>query len=316
MSGNQLSKTRALASLALFLTTAVLLSFLVVSSNFWENLVGSEPQTPPTSTQYAQEELVDYALSLINSDRQSSNVSEVTLSSVRSAQQHAEDMLKNGYFSHWDTNGYKPYVRYTLAGGRGAVNENIAVHSASSLDPKTAITDLEWSMMNDDAESNWGHKANILDAFHNKVSIGIAYNSNSLYMVQDFENEYVHWANLNVSNGTAFLAGTLTSSLLRIGQVDIYFDGLVNLTAVDLSNFPYNGIYDSGLFVGSVAVSRLILSEGIFVVPQTWDESGQAFQIKFSLSQFFSQFGEGIYTLCLWSTDGKCLTSHSIFLSH
>jgi uncharacterized protein YkwD len=61
-----------------------------------------------------------------------SNVSNITLSSVNSAQQHAENMLTNGYFSHWDTNGYKPYVRYTLAGGQGAVNENIAARFSST----------------------------------------------------------------------------------------------------------------------------------------------------------------------------------------
>lgn len=27
-------------------------------------------------------------------------------------------MLYYDYFSHWDTQGYKPYVRYTLLGGQ------------------------------------------------------------------------------------------------------------------------------------------------------------------------------------------------------
>ena len=51
----------------------------------------------------------------------------VTLSAIDSAQLHAENLLDNNYFSHWDLNGYKPYMRYTLAGGSGSVSENCAV---------------------------------------------------------------------------------------------------------------------------------------------------------------------------------------------
>lgn len=75
---------------------------------------------------YSHEELVNYTLSLINSDRNGYVVNpngtinewvmpigenypqNVSLSSVDSAQQHADDMLENHYFSHWDTQSYKP----------------------------------------------------------------------------------------------------------------------------------------------------------------------------------------------------------------
>ena len=85
----------------------------------------TEPQATPNTDTYS--DLVNYALSLINSDRQSNGLQNVSLSSIDSAQLHAEDMLKNGYFSHWDMNGYKPYMRYTLAGGQGAVAENMCL---------------------------------------------------------------------------------------------------------------------------------------------------------------------------------------------
>ncbi len=317
MNFRDLSKTHVLVLLAIMLTAAILVSFFAIRFKFG---FGLEPwlQTSnitETSVQYTKEGLVAYALLLINSDRQASNVANVTLSSVASAQQHAEDMLRNDYFSHWDANGYKPYVRYTLAGGKGAVNENIAVQSGSSIDPKVAIKDLEWNMLNDDAESNWGHKANILNAFHNKVNIGIAYNAHCLYLVQDFEDDYVNWTNLTTSNGEAFFSGTFNAPGLTVEQVDIYYDGLLNLTTTDLNNAPYNSSYGPGTYVGSVAGSKLILSEGVFVTPQVWDESSRAFRISFALNTFLSKFGTGIYTLRLWSGNGECLTSHSIFLS-
>lgn len=316
MTTKQQGKTKTIYLLSLLIICVALASFLAVKYQMDTKETAdtnSQPQTSNTTPTYTHEELTAYALSLINSDRQTSNAPNVTLSSVNSTQQHAEDMLKNGYFSHWDTNGYKPYVRYTLAGGQGAVNENIAARFGSSLDPKAAIKDLEQSMMNDDAEANWGHRNNILNPFHNKVSIGIAYDNESFYMVQDFEDDYTQWTNLSVSQVEATLAGTFTKSGFTIKQVDIYFDAPKNLTSTDLESTPYNSSYDAGTFVGSVADSELLLTSGIFVPAQTWKQSAETFQISFSLEPLFSRSGTGIYTLRLWCDNGECLTNYSVF---
>ena len=311
----QLSKIGASALVALLIVSAALVSFFVIKYQLGLDSGSQTSNSPSTSGQYSREELIAYVLSLINSDRQAANVPNLTLSSVGAAQVHANEMFKNGYFSHSDLEGYKPYVRYTLADGHGVVTENIAEQSGSSLDAKAAIRDLEWSMMNDDAGSNWEHRNNILDAFHNRVSIGIAYDDESCYLVQDFEDDYVEWTSLGASNGLAVLAGNITSSDLTIGQVDIYFDDWSNLTVTVLENPPYNGSYDIGTFVGSVSDSNLILTEGIFTTPEFWSQSGNSFKIDFSLSPFFSRWGKGIYTLRLWSDNGECLTNYSIFFS-
>ncbi len=311
----QLGKIGAFALVALLIVSAALVSFFVIKYQLGYDFANQTSNSPSTSGQYSREELIAYALSLINSDRQAANVPNVTLSSVGAAQVHADEMFKNGYFSHWDLEGYKPYVRYTLADGYGAVTENIATQSGSSLDAKAAIRDLEWSMMNDDVGSNWEHRNNILNVFHNRVSIGIAYDDESFYLVQDFEDDYVEWANLGVSNGIAVLAGSFTTSNLTVEQVDIYFDDWSNLTIADLENPPYNGSYDTGTFVGSVSDSTLILTEGIFTTPELWSQSGNSFKIDFSLSPFFSHCGKGIYTLRLWSDSGQCLTNYSVFFS-
>src|SRR4030067_3142957 len=124
------------------------------------------PNTPPPITlpeTLSHEELVTYALSLINSDRTAKGLQNVTLSSIDFGQRHAEDMLEKNYFSHWDMKGLKPHMRYTLAGGTEAVSENIAAYIGGiDTDLKTALKNLEWSMMYDDASSQWGHRDNIL----------------------------------------------------------------------------------------------------------------------------------------------------------
>ena len=90
------------------------------------------------------EELVNYALILINNDRQLNGLENVTLSNVNSAQVHADNMLKNNFVSHWDLNGYKPHMRYTLSDGQGSVSENVAwKYSSGFIDPKETLEDLQ-----------------------------------------------------------------------------------------------------------------------------------------------------------------------------
>jgi uncharacterized protein YkwD len=267
-------------------------------------------------------DLVDYALNLINSDRQSHSLQNVSLSSINSGQQHAEDMLNNGYFSHWDLQGYKPYMRYTLAGGKGAVAENCAwMWSTGSItDIKDALNNLEHSMMYDDASSNWGHKDNILESSHNAVSIGIAYDSSHVYLVQDFEDDYVDWTTLTSSSGQTKISGTLQSSVI-ISQVAVYYDKVSTLTAQQLSNAPYQDGYDPGTYVGEVVTPAAEGSyyvppdEGILIEASSWVQTSQSFDIAFDLSSVFVQSGTGVYTLYLWTDSGTYLTTYSIWYS-
>jgi len=275
----------------------------------------SVPNTTPPNIlpeTISHEELVDYALSLINSDRQSKGLQNVTLSNIDSGQRHAEDMLENHFFSHWDTSGYKPYMRYTLAEGKGAVSENIATMFWYS-DIKEDLKELEWSMMYDDAEWNWGHRDNILDPFHNKVSIGVAYDSNDLYLVQDFEDDYISWSALSVSYSKVTMRGTITESGSSISQVQIHYDNVATLTSWQLENSPYNGSYDVGTYVGLVVSEGWEATEGITITATTWSQSGSNFDMVFDLSPAFAKYGKGVYTLYLWTDSDNCLTSFSVW---
>ena len=281
---------------------------------------------------YTHEELVNYTLALINSDRNGFVINpygatdvwvpttgekypqNVSLSSVDSAQQHADSMLENHYFSHWDTNGYKPYMRYTLAGGSGSVAENIAWYSTSgSFDAKEAIESLEWQMMENDSQWNWAHKDNILNSFHNEVNLGISYDGHNLYLVEDFENDYIAWSTFTHSSGEIIMDGTIIKSGLSISDVAIYYDQIANLTTQQLEDAPYNGSYDQGTFVGLAVPSGWTSSQGITITAKTWAQTGQSFQIDFALSPAFAQYGKGVYTLYLTITSSNFLTSYSIW---
>ena len=282
---------------------------------------GSSPDNNASSLETSvHEELVNYALIVINNDRQLNGLENVTLSNVNSGQVHANNMLENNFAGHWDLNGYKPHMRYTLAGGQGSASENVAwKYSSGLIDPKETLEDLQWSMMYDDAASNWGHKNNILTPFHNKVSIGIAYNDNYLYFVQDFENDYVDWDTLTVSNNEVIMKGTILRQGLSITHVDVYYDNPVPLTVEQLMNPPFQGGYDMGTFVGMALPSSWTASTGITLSASVWTQTGQNFEIRFPLSAAQSSYGEGIYTLCLQTdlkntpTENNYLTTYSFW---
>jgi len=277
----------------------------------------SSPSPSPNSTSSvppANAEYVQYALGLINSDRTSNNVSTVALSPVNSAQVHADDMLNNDYFSHWGSDGSKPYMRYTLAGGTGAVEENIAAYTMgapSNVD--TALSNLENEMMNNDAASNWGHRINILNPFHNEVSIGISIGNGRLYFVEDFINDYVQWTTFTVEQNQVTLAGTL-SEQISLSQISIFYDSPPsNLTSYQLENPPYNDGYTQGTLVGLALPPNYQSVKGITITAQTWTQQGQTFKIVFDMTQAFNTYGNGVYTLYLTTINQDLLTSYSIW---
>jgi uncharacterized protein YkwD len=274
------------------------------------------PTTTPSKTTI-HEELVDYVLSLINSDRKEYGLQNVTLSSIDSGQLHAENMLENNFFSHWDTNGYKPYMRYTLAGGKGSVAENCAAQLGFYSDLKEALKGMEWRMMYDDADSNWGHRDNIIDPLHNRVSIGIAYDNRNVYLVQDFENNYVSWNVLSANNNQVTLQGTAQGEQTDIKQIAIFYDNPTPLTPSQLEQATYQDGYDAGTYVGSALPPNWHATEGITITADSWTQSGNDFQISFSLSQAVTAFSKGVYTLYLetGSSTADAILTYSIWIN-
>lgn len=298
--------------LAAVLILAILTGVLFVycwNPNLFSNIITD--LSPPS---YTYEELANYALTLVNLDRSSGGLSNVSLSLIDSGQVHADDMFTHAFFSHWGSDGSKPYMRYTLAGGKGAVTENIAAYLQSSpSDLKTALKDLEFDMMYDDAASNWGHRDNILNPFHNEVSIGLSYGNGRLYFVEDFIDDYVDWSTFTVTQNQVTLIGRL-SKQASLSQVNIFHDDLPsNLTADLLDNSPYNGSYTQGTFTGMSLPPNYQSQQGITITAQTWIQSALTFQIRFDLSQVFNVYGKGVYTIYLQTTRQDFLTSYSIW---
>jgi len=184
--------------------------------------------------------LANYSLHLINHDRHQFGMQPVRLSSVPSGQQHANSMLYFGYFSHWDTQGYKPYMRFTLLGGRGSVAENAAefvrtcpagytcpAKFTSQNSVKGAIAKAENDMMyNDSYCCNNGHRATILDPGNSEVSIGVAWNATDLFFVEDFVDAHASFSVLsyNASSQVVTLAGSVRGINSTTSAITVFYD--------------------------------------------------------------------------------------------
>lgn len=253
-------------------------------------------------------QLANFTLSQINKDREEAGLGPVVMSKSVSGQQHADSMLFFGYFSHWDTQGLKPYMRYSLLNGSGAVEENVA-YEATKLPAFTtvgsmedAIARLESQMMNNDSQCcDNGHRDNILDPLHNAVSLGIAYNSTRIYLVQDFENAYLTLDRPVVTGNAVTIVGNSSIPLQNL-QLVVYQDPTpTNLTDSQLAAPPYSGAYDSGDFVGGVVPSCIIGCEtyqnGLTISANRWSVTNSSVEIEFHITRFVDIYGSGVYTV-------------------
>lgn len=157
-----------------------------------------------------------YVLDLINRDRASVGLGPVRIDNIAglAAQRHAEECSANGYMAHWDLLGRKPWERYTDAGGRASVAENVAYTGTFREDvkrPETLslpkeqlfskhdLSELESAMYNERPPGD-GHRKNILNPDHTGVGIGLALGisvgESRVTMDQEFTDDYGNFARL------------------------------------------------------------------------------------------------------------------------
>lgn len=301
-----------------------------------EQILNKEPPAiveppEPTQKQITRDDLYDYALELVNKDREQNGLPPVKLSNNLAAQIHAEDVLKMRTISHWMTNGEKPYMTYTRYNGEGNVGQNVAFGGYSeieqcqrwnviceSIDPKKAISDSEYGMMYDDAASNWGHRDNIINPLHTHVSFGFAYDEYSYAFVQNFEDNYIDLAQpIGNDPSNVRIVGNVMEG--QIQNVSIYYD---QYPTVDLYEIHKNdGFYEVGDLTAIVVPP---LSPGGYyqdptgydlIIAKTMSQSGNSINIEFDMSSVATI--HGVYTITVWlknNDEDIPATSYSMFV--
>lgn len=300
------------------------------SSNYaLVSMLASVQPSTPNYDEVVMSDLLEYALLVINQDREKFNLRPVVLGQNIAAQLHAEDLLSHGYLSHWDSAGRKPYMMYSLASGTGSVSENAALQGSATEcsihwgpeDILDGIESMQFQMVYDDlACCDNGHRDTILDVHHNVVHIGLAWNGTQLFMVQHFANEYIEWNNYPIlnSNGIVSLSGDVSIPISGPLVLAIAYDPIPSgVSPSDLSNSPHfysigencnisSCIKDPNPWIGSILKP---LPEGrnyvglrpTDVVASVWNvnEATGKFEIQANIIPIVNAHGSGVYTLII-----------------
>ena len=265
------------------------------SSNYaLVSMLASVQPSTPNYDEVVMSDLLEYALLVINQDREKFNLRPVVLGQNIAAQLHAEDLLSHGYLSHWDSAGRKPYMMYSLASGTGSVSENAALQGSATEcsihwgpeDILDGIESMQFQMVYDDlACCDNGHRDTILD---------------------------VH------SNGIVSLSGDVSIPISGPLVLAIAYDPIPSgVSPSDLSNSPHfysigencnisSCIKDPNPWIGSILKP---LPEGrnyvgvrpTDVVASVWNvnEATGKFEIQANIIPIVNAHGSGVYTLII-----------------
>jgi Cysteine-rich secretory protein family len=280
-----------------------------------------------------REELIQHVLDMINRDRIKFGLLPVKLSTNQAAQAQAEDVFKTKQISHWNTKGEKPYMTYTEYGGKGGMQQNVAIAGFSTeeykqcignilvdcekIKPLSTVDELQYEMMYNDKECcDNGHRNNILDPRHTHVSIGIVYDDYYLAFVQNFENNY--GLNVDVKNSKIAISGTLLDG--QLDHIGIYYDKM-----------PTREIYEQNKHLLSYSTGDLValavkpLPPGYYykslqgyniIEANKWTVQGRSINVMFDLADAVDK--DGVYTLFTVVKDGEEMfdvTSYSVFVN-
>jgi hypothetical protein len=228
-------------------------------------------------------------LEAINTDRAANRLQPVAWDQLAAdvGAAHAEEMVIEGYFSHWDLAGQGPDLRYALAGGTETVNENLHLYWLRYDDGRGAPID-DWEAVvlagQQGLMDSPGHRANILDPAHTHVGIGMAYDAatGTLAIAQEFINRYVALDDppQAAARGERYLVRGRLASGVGNPVVNIrYLPPPTSLTIAQLEQKP--SIYQSESVFYDYGMANL----------------GGGFELAFELP---NDAQPGIYLVCMW----------------
>jgi uncharacterized protein YkwD len=346
-------KTFVIATISVILiTTAIVFALSGFSRNYNNNSNANMPNSfyiskprvkgsPEQEPKYVAD-LVQYTLNKINEDRSRFNLSPVQLSRNPAAQIQAENILKARHIGHWTTDGMKPYMLYSAYNGSGGVSQNVAAESnyGHTINPYRAIDAAERTMMyNDSLCCKDLHRQDVLNKYHTHASIGIAYDEDYFAMVQNFENNYIHFNEPFIHHNEdrrVQISGQLLSRIssdISLYGLDIYYDETPSYTQYEKHKDDKS--YELGKLIGFIFSpmdfnewfeylrSKIYSAMGISLsyyspLPaDKWHVDNKSVDIKFDISPVLKK--EGVYTVVLYLQDKEKnlfpATSYSIFVN-
>lgn len=173
-------------------------------------------------------------LKLVNGERSRAGLTTLELDDLACsvANEHALDLIRGRFLSHWGTDGRKPYHRYSFAGGTDAVQENVAyaenIQSLAATSVASDFNDMH-STMHGEVPPNDGHRRTILDPYHTHVGFGIGFQGHSLTLDELYLARYLHIDPVPrqaKSKATVVLTGRLLNPKHFLHEVDVFYEPL------------------------------------------------------------------------------------------
>jgi len=159
--------------------------------------------------------IIRAAFDALNRYRVENSVPPVEFTQLRTSLYRALYMYNNSLFSHYDKEGRHPTYYFTsLDGGIYGVEENLHMSECpGGACIKDAAREAEraiYSMVYEDAESDWGHRDSLLNPCNNKASIAVVWDSYRFYLVVYMVSDWAEWIERpHYADGTFSLRGYL-----------------------------------------------------------------------------------------------------------
>lgn len=180
-------------------------------------------------------------LKQVNAERLSAGLGQLELDDLacKVASEHALDMVKGEFLSHWGSDGRKPYQRYSFAGGTDAVQENVSsadrVQSVTSTGVLKDLRDMHQSML-DEVPPNNGHRRTILFPQHTHVGFGIGMKGRSVRLDELYLARYVEVDGIPRQarvNTRILLRGKILRRNDLLNGVEVYYEPLPSPPAIE-----------------------------------------------------------------------------------
>ena len=263
-------------------------------------------QVPIERGQFGQNDVGwvrDELLKLINTERSAAGLNELQLDELASrvANEHAADMVRGEFLSHWGSDGLKPYQRYSFAGGIDAVQENVsAADNIASVSAMRVFSDLQdmHTRMHDEVPPNDGHRLTILTPQTTHVGLGVALKGHSLRLAEMYLSRYLEldpFPQQSQRKGTVTLSGRLLNSGWFLHEVDVFYEPLAAMpdSAWLRTPRPYS-LPAEYVWLRPKAPTGTTYADGT-TGNYEWSKQG-----KFRVPVKLSKDAPGIYTVLFW----------------
>jgi uncharacterized protein YkwD len=176
----------------------------------------------------------DQLLKMVNAERTNARLNRLKLDDLacKVTSEHASDMAKGKFLSHWGTDGRKPYHRYSFAGGTDAVQENVSagdnIESVTSTSVLNVLHDMHQSMFSE-VPPNDGHRKTILFRGLTHVGFGIAVLGHSVRLDELYVARYIDVDPIPRqirTKANVLLSGKVLSNRHVLTGADIYYEPL------------------------------------------------------------------------------------------